>query len=461
MTLIRVRDMSDGGDCYYCAHNALLANNHKWQNARMVHADITHSKTGDPYDHAYVVYDMPLPFPDDMRPPEWGDHIPTIEMVHDQSNSFKGLDDIPRVMYEMQARPNFDTMREYTLEEAVKQALESGHYGPWDGRVQKSRDIDEFLGSGRRHKALSSLGRIFADDEKHSKRYQDAIIEQLLEPTNQYSLTDAKTPTLFRAETFGDVENYPIGGHEFRYGRYFSPQRLTAEQYAQYQEKNRGLPSAIHEYEMPVPFSDDSVLNVPTVDFGSGIQGKKFEADSPEVNRVATMNDMTIPEAQKALQAWHSVYMGATPQSREEMVERLGPLMDAGYDYVTWPEFASAAFYPPVASSAFGSIDWGAGHEARRNRKAVDEWWSPARQAIMEELGIPHRMDNAMGKHTAFPQWAAYHIGEEDSAPEYRQYHGSPDSDDLAYKYQKVDYPNFGSAASIAERDLGFVSRWC
>ena len=97
---------------------------------------------------------------------------------------------------------------------------------------------DEFLGSGRRHKALSSLGSIFADEEKHRKRYQDAIIEQLLEPTNQYSLTDAKTPTLFRAETFGDDE-YPLEGHEFRHGRYFSPQRLTAEQYAQYQQKKR------------------------------------------------------------------------------------------------------------------------------------------------------------------------------------------------------------------------------
>mgnify|MGYP003132193728 CR=1 FL=1 len=325
------------------------------------------------------------------------------------------------------------------------------------------RDMsDEFLGSGRRYKALSSLGRIFADEEKHRKRYQDAIIEQLLEPTNQYSLTDAKTPTLFRAETFGDDEKYPIEGHEFRHGRYFSPQRLTAEQYAMYQEKNRGLPSAIHEYEMPVSFSDDTVLNVPSYNHGRGMDTKRFDAESPEVNRVATMNDMTIPESQKALQAWHSVYMGATPQSREDMVERLGPLMDAGYDYITWPEFASAAIYPPVASSAFGSIDWGAGHEAKGNRKPVEEWWSPAREAIMQELGIPKDWpgSGAMGKHTSFPQWAAYHIGEEDSAPEYRQYHGSPDSDDLAYKYQKVDYPNFGNAASIAERDLGLGSRW-
>mgnify|MGYP001172201203 FL=1 len=119
------------GNCYQCAYDALLRGNKDWQNPRLIHSDITHSHTGEPYDHAYIVYDIPMPFPDDMRPPEWGDYIPTIEMVHDQSNSFKGSDDIPRALYEMMARPNYDTMREYTLDEMLKRSLESGHYGPW------------------------------------------------------------------------------------------------------------------------------------------------------------------------------------------------------------------------------------------------------------------------------------------------------------------------------------------
>ena len=335
-------------------------------------------------------------------------------------------------------------------------------------KIGKPQSEDEFLryedlmdgDNTQRFKGLSSLGRIFGNGGAEYG-YQDAIMEQLLDPSNQYSMTDAQTPTLYRAESVNDDDKYPIAANDFRHGRYFSPQRLTAEQYAAYQEQNRGVPSDIHEYEMPVPLRDDSVLNVPIQDFGRGIEGKKQADDSPDVNRVAAMNDMTIPEAQKALQAWHSVYMGATPQSRENMTERFAPLMDAGYDYVTWPEFASAAYYPPTAASAFGSVDWGAGHEAKYNRKEVEEWWKPARQAMMEQMGIPQELknDGAMGKHSSFPQWAAYHIGEEDSAPEYKQYHGFPKR--LPYKYQTVDYPNFSAAAGIAEKDLGITDkRW-
>tara|TARA_R110000851_G_C13060170_1_gene563952 strand:- start:943 stop:1368 length:426 start_codon:yes stop_codon:yes gene_type:complete len=125
------------GDCFKCAHEALLANDHKWQNARMVHTDVTHSKTGEPYPHAYVVYEKPLEFPGE-HPPEWGGNTPMMEFVHDQSNNFKGNQDTPRIMYEMNARPNYETMREYNLNQAVEEATGSGHYGPWGGSVQKS-----------------------------------------------------------------------------------------------------------------------------------------------------------------------------------------------------------------------------------------------------------------------------------------------------------------------------------
>ena len=54
-----------------------------------------------------------------------------MEFVHDQSNSFKGSDDTPRVFYELMARPNYETMREYTLEQMMEQAMKHGHYGPW------------------------------------------------------------------------------------------------------------------------------------------------------------------------------------------------------------------------------------------------------------------------------------------------------------------------------------------
>lgn len=341
----------------------------------------------------------------------------------------------------------------------------------WDSivKIDEAQDPDDFLdslieqGRFREYFALREIGRIF--QQPHGGSYTNAILQQLLDPSNQYSLTDAKTPTVYRAEPIGDAEKYGVAPDEFRYGRYFSPQRFTAEQYAQYQSGDstgfgggRG-DSQVHEYEMPVGFDDDSVLNVPTVDFGSGLQGTKFEADSPEVNRVATMNDMTIPEAQKALQEWHSVYMGSTPiPTKEGIEERVKPLRDAGYDYIIYPEFASGAYFPPTVSSAFGSIDWGAPHEAKYNRKEVDEWWKPTRKLMMEQLGIPHRFENAMGKHRSFPQWASWHIGDEESAPRYVSNQGIPNT---AYKYQTVDYPNFSNAADIAEDALGLRGkRW-
>jgi len=118
------------GNCYSCAFDALMTGNPDWKNPRLIHSDITHSITGEPYSHAYIAYDKELEFPEPM-PEEWGGNIPTMQFVHDQSNSFKGSGDIPRMFYEMNARPIRDTMREYTLEQMMEQAMKHSHYGPW------------------------------------------------------------------------------------------------------------------------------------------------------------------------------------------------------------------------------------------------------------------------------------------------------------------------------------------
>lgn len=118
------------GNCYQCAFQALSVGNPDWKNPRLVHSDITHSNTGEPYSHAYIAYDKELDFPKPM-PKEWGGNIPTMQFVHDQSNSFKGSGDIPRMFYEMNAKPIRDTMREYTLEQMEEQAMKHSHYGPW------------------------------------------------------------------------------------------------------------------------------------------------------------------------------------------------------------------------------------------------------------------------------------------------------------------------------------------
>ena len=335
-------------------------------------------------------------------------------------------------------------------------------------KIDPAQDPDEFLseliaqGNPDAAKRLSEIGRIFTYggddyDGDASDTYRDAAIEQLLDPSNQYRLTEAKTPTLYRAEPIRDLERFGIAPDRFKRGRFFSPQRLTAEQYAKYQgDRGRG-PSRVHEYEMPVSFIDDSVLRVPTVMTRGGIDFDYFERDSPEVRRIASVNNMSLDEAQEALERWRGVYMGFVP-TRDQIMDRFRPLIDAGYNYVVWPEYASAGSYPPVISSAFGSIDWGAGHEAKRNSREVEDWWAPALDVIRRYMDIPSGdAGGAMGKHHSFPQWAAWHIGDEDSAPRYVSNQGVPRN--LGQKYRRVDYPNFDAAARIAESDLGLTGK--
>jgi len=188
---------------------------------------------------------------------------------------------------------------------------------------------------------MQRLGDIFADNDNPNlqEHYKNIIIEQLLDPTNQYSLTDAETPTVFRSIPTQQYQREKP--HGFSPGRFFSPQRLTAEQYAAYQKMNRRGVSEVHQYEMPVGFDDKSVLQVPTNKHGLNIVGGEFSIDSPEVKRIADENNMSLEDAKKAIEAWHSVYMGFVPHGT--MKDIAGPMQEAGYDYITWPETASAA----------------------------------------------------------------------------------------------------------------------
>ena len=309
---------------------------------------------------------------------------------------------------------------------------------------------------------LDRLGEILNNgpEDYSANVFQDAILEQMLDPSNQYDLTDAKTPTLYRAEPMADYGK-PHFPDQFRRGRFFSPQKLTAEQYSQYQTKNDRGPSYVHQYELPVPFDDESVLQVPTSKYGLSIRGDGFDIDDPEVARMAEGNDYSLEEALKAIKRWNSVYNGFTPRSNEQHLETTESFRNAGWDNIVWPETTSQYYYPPSAASAFGAIDWGAKHEAQYgNRKDVDKYWEPARNVLMEQLGIPERDSRqAMGKHSGFPQWANWHIGDEDSAPKY-QSDKDPYLPDMKGKTRRTDYHNFSAAANIAEQSLGLGDRY-
>ena len=171
---------------------------------------------------------------------------------------------------------------------------------------------------------------------------------------------------------------------------------------------------------------------------------------------------MTLEEAENKLDSWESVYGGWVPDSQERFLEVAAPFRNAGYDYLLWPEVSSQQIYPPTAASAFGAIDWGAGHEAGWSRprniegkdwhQQIDDWWGPSRNILMDQLELPRRGHNeALGRSVGLPQWGLWHIGDEDSAPEFRQSLGVPD---LRGKYGRGDYPHYRTAAEIAAEAL-------
>tara|TARA_R110000824_G_scaffold3689_1_gene17410 strand:+ start:2184 stop:3236 length:1053 start_codon:yes stop_codon:yes gene_type:complete len=335
-------------------------------------------------------------------------------------------------------------------------------------KIGEPVDADWFMEEHSDVPGLDQLGSILSNGpgDWTPSVFQQAIMEQMLHPSNQFEVTGAKTPTLYRAQPSSSPfwekhrPDEPWGEKNaatFRHGRFFSPQLLTAEQYAKYQgQDHKGRPiSPIYEYELPVPLDHESVLRVPTTKYGLSRKGGTFSTEGPEVERVAEANNMTLEEAKKAIDAWHSVYMGSTPQSHEQFLDVAQALRNAGYDNVLWPETASQHYFPPSAGSAFGAIDWGAKHEANwtdAGKEAVDKWWEPSRNILMEQLGIPHRDSmQAMGKHSGFPQWAVWNIGDEDTAPQFRRTLGKPN---MEGKIRQTDYHNFAEAAAIAARAL-------
>jgi hypothetical protein len=330
-------------------------------------------------------------------------------------------------------------------------------------KIGEPVDADWFMEEHSDVPGFDKLGQIMGANniaEGWDDITQQAIIEQILHPSNIFGVTGAKTPTLYRAQRSTNPlweknRSDPWGekrANQFRHGRFFSPQLVTAEQYSQYQGRHRDNPSPVYEFEMPVPLDHESVLRVPIRGRGLRIDfGSKYKPET--IARFADANDMALEEAEDKLDSWEGVYSGWVPDSQKRFLDAATPFRNAGYDYLLWPEVASQVSFPPTAASAFGAIDWGARHEAEWDRREeVDKWWEPSRNILMEQLELPRRdAHSALGGHIGLPQWGLWHIGDEDSAPEFRQSLGVPD---LRGKYERGGYPHYRTAADIAERAL-------
>jgi hypothetical protein len=126
--MTRRRETPQGeGDCFEVALNELLRLHYQGdESAVLVHALVVGQGPieGIVHDHAWIERVEVLP-----PPPDWPDHFPepTVRLAVDRSQG-KDLT-LPAALYRMIGRVH--DVKEYTFEEAQRQASKHRHYGPW------------------------------------------------------------------------------------------------------------------------------------------------------------------------------------------------------------------------------------------------------------------------------------------------------------------------------------------
>jgi len=167
-----------------------------------------------------------------------------------------------------------------------------------------------------------------------------ALKDIMTDETTLHELPSAKTPRLFRS--MGHDEAYSLSENEPYPNRFFSPQRIVPHYYSHYW----GGPRRIGEFEMPVPFNHDSVLNI------SGDWHNDYEMlknpNSPEIQRIAEGSRISPEEAMDIMDYWHGAYY-SMPTDRDGKRRSFNEAMqNAGYDYMVFNEYASQDLNHPI-----------------------------------------------------------------------------------------------------------------
>ena len=181
-------------------------------------------------------------------------------------------------------------------------------------------------------------------------------------------------------------------GLEPEVGRFFSPQRLTADQYAGWDERRHGgTIRPVHSYRLP-EIDPSRVLRIPTSSQSYGVSPVFDLENSDALERLEAAG---VSPAEL-----YDIYMGGG--GRGNFAERM---QDADYDYAVWPEMASAGLYPPIAASI--AHEMGIREDLRA--KVMQLFGSEGVGGVNRE-GYPRRYQ--------FPtQWAFMHTGDDESRP--------------------------------------------
>lgn len=245
--------------------------------------------------------------------------------------------------------------------------------------IVKAIDMDEANELAERY--LEYYNSVFDDTDRRRLALPPIIMDQVNDPSNTASPMPITGQEVFRAGLEPDI------------GRFFTPQRLTADQYAGWNERmHGGTIRPVHSYRLP-EIDPSRILRVPTERYGYGIGGLDVENPS-DVERLESAG---LPP-----HAWKNIYDGLL--SENDVGEFSERMQDAGYDYAVWPELASAGYYPPIAASI--------AHEMGIR--------DDLRAKIMQHFGSEGvgGMRRGYPRRYTFPtQWAFMHTGDDESRP--------------------------------------------
>jgi len=225
----------------------------------------------------------------------------------------------------------------------------------------------------------SQLGE---EPDEWAKRLAPIIQNQTNEPTNTASPMPFTGQKVFRAGAEPDI------------GHFFSPQRMTADQYSGWDNRRyEGNILPTHSYRLP-EIDPSRILRIPTVKRGYGLSGTAI--DDPDVLQ-------RLKNAGVSPKEWNHIYMGGIGE--DDVGGFKEKMQDADYDYAVWPEMASSALYPPTPAS----IAQGMGIPDDLRAKIMRHFGSE---------GLEESKPRKYPRNYQFPtQWAYMHTGGDKSRP--------------------------------------------
>ena len=237
-----------------------------------------------------------------------------------------------------------------------------------------------------------ALGR--KGDYSHIDRdsAKEMLMRVMSDPSNLPLDSDASKPRLFRSMPQSEHSILSVGDRNPQ--RYFTPQRLAAQQYSEYW-RDRTQPRRVGEFEMPVPLNDKSVLTFHPGEYRGWGATEDWITDE-EKERLAQGSGLSVEDALDRLELAHGAYIGSPGLVNADKRAKFNEMLqNAGYDYIRHNELSSQELNPPI----FTRIGW------KTPRSGADPAVIDLADEITSKFGYK------------YPYKSVWHVGDEESAP--------------------------------------------